>query len=323
MITLQIGSFLVYQGNFYNPVFFNPGQYTVEVRAWADNNHDTGYASKLEVTIVNPCDEILRPPSPMKPQIYYLNSGSSDYSVQEVDIENKFRPKRKLCGDVVFTARLFQIKMDKEGKLLSQNPNDLKAISDFSEVGLKFDSSGSFTIDESDANLIGARGLFLTAQLVDYPDVTTDVETVLPLYFITCPITVEPWKIGSVIVPTGISVEQVFEEPIFAYDLEQNCDYSWERFKVTSIVNTEQETEVPNSEDYMTLSEAERMLTYKEQIIYTQLVFNVTLTAYLSDKSTRVSTTALVTFMPTVSSQFRVVNTAPQFLIKPQSEYYR
>ena len=33
-----------------------PGTYTVEIKAWADNNVDTGVTTSITVTIVDPCD---------------------------------------------------------------------------------------------------------------------------------------------------------------------------------------------------------------------------------------------------------------------------
>ena len=33
-----------------------PGSYTVEIRAWADNNVDTGYTITITVDVVDPCD---------------------------------------------------------------------------------------------------------------------------------------------------------------------------------------------------------------------------------------------------------------------------
>lgn len=35
--------------------FYTPGSYVVEVRAWADNEQDTGYFEDLTITVVDPC----------------------------------------------------------------------------------------------------------------------------------------------------------------------------------------------------------------------------------------------------------------------------
>ena len=44
---------------FYNGVYeyknYNAGVYIVEVRAWADNNFDTGYFQELRIEVVDPC----------------------------------------------------------------------------------------------------------------------------------------------------------------------------------------------------------------------------------------------------------------------------
>ena len=33
----------------------NHGSYVVEVRAWADNNYDTGKFSQLNIQVIDPC----------------------------------------------------------------------------------------------------------------------------------------------------------------------------------------------------------------------------------------------------------------------------
>ena len=40
---------------FYQSRLQNHGEYVVEVRAWADNNHDTGQFAQLTVNVVDPC----------------------------------------------------------------------------------------------------------------------------------------------------------------------------------------------------------------------------------------------------------------------------
>ena len=37
---------------------YHPGVYTVEVRAWADNEYDTGVFQRLEITVIDPCQSI-------------------------------------------------------------------------------------------------------------------------------------------------------------------------------------------------------------------------------------------------------------------------
>ena len=34
---------------------YNAGIYVIELRAWGENEHDTGYFHELKVTIVDPC----------------------------------------------------------------------------------------------------------------------------------------------------------------------------------------------------------------------------------------------------------------------------
>ena len=44
-----------YEGDYSNIARYKAGSYVVEVRAWADNNFDTGYSQDLQIEIVDEC----------------------------------------------------------------------------------------------------------------------------------------------------------------------------------------------------------------------------------------------------------------------------
>ena len=45
----------VFFNGVYDSANYNAGDYTVEVRAWADNNHYTSEFYELQIKIVDPC----------------------------------------------------------------------------------------------------------------------------------------------------------------------------------------------------------------------------------------------------------------------------
>ena len=71
----------IYFGGDYRTGTYNPGTYTVEVRAWADNNIDTEAIEELIVTIVDPCIAIMAPASPLPSKIYLIGSGMLEFDV--------------------------------------------------------------------------------------------------------------------------------------------------------------------------------------------------------------------------------------------------
>ena len=50
------------------------GNYTLEVRAWGDNDFDTGAFEVLDIEVINPCllEQVQAPDSPLDQQIYYI-----------------------------------------------------------------------------------------------------------------------------------------------------------------------------------------------------------------------------------------------------------
>ena len=50
-----MGTDTIFDEGDYLTGIYNPGTYIVEVRAWADNGHDTLEFEELSITIVDPC----------------------------------------------------------------------------------------------------------------------------------------------------------------------------------------------------------------------------------------------------------------------------
>lgn len=70
---------------YYNGIL-SPNVYSVEIRAWGDNDYDTNEFITLDVTVINPCIDptlswILIPASPLTTQTYYVGSGYQTYNV--------------------------------------------------------------------------------------------------------------------------------------------------------------------------------------------------------------------------------------------------
>ena len=62
-INIKVETNQVFYGGDHLTGVYTPGIYTVEVRTWADNDHDTGFFKQLYVEIVDPCFEMLGPSS--------------------------------------------------------------------------------------------------------------------------------------------------------------------------------------------------------------------------------------------------------------------
>ena len=87
--------------------FYNPGSYVVEVRAWADNNVDTGKFAQLSIEIIDPClQNIVQPESPLPMLTYLIGSLITEYGVQAIS-EPLFHSDIANCGNVGFAADLY------------------------------------------------------------------------------------------------------------------------------------------------------------------------------------------------------------------------
>ena len=91
---------------------------------------------------------------------------------------------------------------------------------------MTFNFDGTFTIETNDLALVGTHELRIKTSLVEYLDVLSVTETILPLEFTRCQLILQDWKIGEVSVPPETEAYQVFEEPSFAYK-NSNCRYNW------------------------------------------------------------------------------------------------
>ena len=101
-VTVEADS-IYYNGN-YATGTYNPGSYDVEVRAWADNNFDTGMAELLTIHIIDPCLEgIIKPESPLPLLTYYIGSVETGYDVQAIS-DPLFHSPTPQCGGVGFFA---------------------------------------------------------------------------------------------------------------------------------------------------------------------------------------------------------------------------
>ena len=158
---------------------------------------------------------------------------------------------------------------------------------------MTFNFDGTFTIETNDLALVGTHELRIKTSLVEYPDVLSVTETILPLEFTRCQLILQDWKIGEVSVPPETEAYQVFEEPSFAYKTS-NCRYNWSNFSF--LVTKADGSELTAPEEYLSLTAENRTLTYHEQLVDEEVVLKVSLIADLSDGLTQVISTFTVTF---------------------------
>ena len=79
------------------------------MRAWADNNFDTGMVELLTIHIIDPClESIIKPKSPLPLLTYYIGSVVTGYDVQAIS-EPQFHSPTALCGGVGFTAEHYNL----------------------------------------------------------------------------------------------------------------------------------------------------------------------------------------------------------------------
>ena len=77
------------------------------MRAWADNDRDTGYFVLLDIDVIDPCLQYLvYPVDELDAQTYYIGSIIEGYSVQLIT-ELAFYPPQSKCGDLAFVAELY------------------------------------------------------------------------------------------------------------------------------------------------------------------------------------------------------------------------
>ena len=77
-----------------------------------------------------------------------------------------------------------------------------------------------------DQSLIGSHEIRISASFASYPAVVTPTETILPLVFAPCELTISDWTISDVTVPVGAQPSQAVQEPAIEY-LITDCDYTW------------------------------------------------------------------------------------------------
>lgn len=83
------------------------------------------------------------------------------------------------------------------------SPDGPHALSTQVQSLIYFDTDGTFKTHEDDLSRIGNHELRISASLVSYPAIVTTVETVLPLEYVTCDLTIYEWALSDVVVPVG------------------------------------------------------------------------------------------------------------------------
>ena len=64
------------------------GVYSVEVRAFADQNFDTGEFETLQITVINPClQPLVTPSTPLGQITYFVGSGEASYDIQAISAQ--------------------------------------------------------------------------------------------------------------------------------------------------------------------------------------------------------------------------------------------
>ena len=123
---------------------------------------------------------------------------------------NGFRPSLAFCGEVQFTADLYQF-------VDTNNPVGPEPLTDVAGNQIVFATDGTLTIFIDEVALLGYHEMRISASLVTYPAIVTATETVLPLKFASCELSIAEWTIGDVVVPIGAQVHQIIEEPTIVY----------------------------------------------------------------------------------------------------------
>ena len=104
---MTVGTDEIYFGGDNNSGIYNPGSYTVEVRAWADNNVDTEEFVILTVNILDPCevgtltltiDDSIFKPSPQISLTQFVNYDALSITWTDSIISSSITTAINPCG---------------------------------------------------------------------------------------------------------------------------------------------------------------------------------------------------------------------------------
>ena len=193
------------------------------MRAWADNDRDTGYFKLLDIDVIDPClQDLVYPVDELDSQTYYIGSTIEGYSVKLIS-NQAFYPPQSKCGDLAFVAELYYHEDPDDETVEPIGPITINE----EESYLVFEEDGTFTVVTNDLELLGQYELRLCAYLVEHPHVETLGESILPINFSRCSLNLEHWVISDVSVPPVTESSSVFEEPLFTYTFNRDCGYFW------------------------------------------------------------------------------------------------
>ena len=235
--------------------YYNAGLYQVEVRAWADNNHDTGKYKLLDIEVIDPClKDIMIPENEFESQNYSIGSGIKEYSIVEVSDTGFYHPQPS-CGDLIYVAELYYLS-DPDDETVLAGPIDIYR----EDSNIVLNSDGTFTIESSDLRQLGSYQMQFCAYLEEHPSTETKSVTILPLTFSRCKLSLQGWQIEDVIVPPITEVVQVFDEPIFSYRGSDDCGYFWTKFSLT--VRDGNGSKIENLEEHLLFDTEHRTISY-------------------------------------------------------------
>ena len=130
---------------------------------------------------------ILGPSEDLPEQKYLIGKGTQEYSITELANE-PFRPEAALCGEVMFTAELYEL-VDDIGATQQVDITDAGSY-------LKFNSDGSFSIETNEFAYEGTKELRIRAILIEHPDTKTQEDTILLIDFSRCQLKIHEWYNG-------------------------------------------------------------------------------------------------------------------------------
>ena len=93
----------------------------------------------------------------------------------------------------------------------SETPDGPEPLTDVAGSLIVFTTDGTITVFTDDFAFLGSHEMRISASLVTYPNIVTASETILPLEYAPCELTIAPWTIGDVVVPVGAQVHQILE----------------------------------------------------------------------------------------------------------------
>ena len=99
---------------------------------------------------------------------------------------------------------------------------------------IKMNTFGEIEISTENINLVGLYDLYITAKLIEFPDIkTASLTTSVPFRFKICDVIIKTWDLPDKIIPASESASYTIDPPRFIYQNQLvSCNYFWKSFEV-------------------------------------------------------------------------------------------